>query len=756
MLSGCSAPLDLMMQPRFGHLIRRAATAFAATVLIAAALPSGASAHASFLDSTPAPGLRLQTGPAQITLHFLESLNSQLSGAKLTDVSTGKQVPAQVSIRGSEMIVQPDLRLAKGAYQVEWHNVSTEDGHALEGSFGFGVQVTPALGSEQSTEQSPLGGVGWARIVVRGLMYALMFLFAGGVLTAAFLAPRSRPGEWLLPSRDGEVLAAVKRDPELSAARLWTRTVNVGWLALAAAVASALLDAGQAAGGLSLHGISAYLLSNESGLARVAVIVALGSAVLAAARSLPYASAASLVIAFGAVAFAGHANSADPRALAIVTDWLHLVAAGIWIGGIAQLAWTWVPRVGSLVPDLRRAVMGSVLKRFGRLALPAFLVVVASGLANALIELGHPSALWETGYGRILAVKIALVALIALASYCHALRLRPRLLAANPHPDARRERRHWRLLATEPWLGLGAVAAVAVLVTFPLPPRQLGSATQAEAAAPCEPFCPLPNASKVQLPVATHAGPDIAAFWLQQEGNELVGTMRLLDLQLRPVSASVEIEGQAQPPCGTGSAGCWEISSKSTGGRLVATISDADGTHRVSVPAVWNENGSQRARALLARAQRTMRQLATAQMRESVTSGLGETVRTHYRFNAPDRMEYRTQSGAHLIAIRKTGWESLQGGPLQKEPFGGPGPEGGVEFAQFFRWTIFDQNVRWMGANARVAQLALFDPSTPIWYRLTIARSTDRVVREDMITQGHFMTRRWFAFNRPEQITPPR
>src|SRR5207244_5369840 len=100
-----------------------------------------------------------------------------------------------------------------------------------------------------------------------------------------------------------------------------------------------------------------------------------------------------------------------------------------------------LPRVKRLSATVRRAVMRAVLARFGRVALPAFVVVVASGLANALIELGHPAALWQTGYGRVLAVKIAFVGLIALASYNHALRLRPRLLAANPHPDARLERR---------------------------------------------------------------------------------------------------------------------------------------------------------------------------------------------------------------------------------------------------------------------------------------------------------------------------
>src|SRR2546427_4351661 len=135
-----------MIHPRFGHLLRQAVTATAAAALLAASLPASALAHASFLDSNPAPSLRLETGPAQITLDFTEPLNSELSNAKLTDLSSGQRVPVGTSISGSRrMVLQPQIRLGKGVYRIDWHSVSTEDGHALDGSFGFGVQVTPTL-----------------------------------------------------------------------------------------------------------------------------------------------------------------------------------------------------------------------------------------------------------------------------------------------------------------------------------------------------------------------------------------------------------------------------------------------------------------------------------------------------------------------------------------------------------------------------------------------------------------------------------
>src|SRR5207244_4959003 len=180
--------------------------------------------------------------------------------------------------------------------------------------------------------------------------------------------------------------------------------------------------------------------------------------------------------------------------------------ARYWSCGIAQIALTWLLQMKAAGRGLRSAVMREVLDRFGKVALPAFLIVAVSGLVNALIELGHISALWQVPYGRVLAVKISLVGVIALASYWHALRLRPKLLSANPHPPEMLERRHWRLLSAEPLLAVAVVAAAAALVAFPLPPRQHRAADEARAASPnCHP-CPLSTPRADEPPVAEPAG----------------------------------------------------------------------------------------------------------------------------------------------------------------------------------------------------------------------------------------------------------
>jgi len=107
--------------------------------------------------------------------------------------------------------------------------------------------------------------------------------------------------------------------------RTEARTLEAGILALGASIGVALEEAADAASGFSIKSASDFLLTNTAGLARVATVCALAVAVLAA-RRLPRVAAIACVLVFLAIALGGHANSANPRLLAVLTDWLHLVA----------------------------------------------------------------------------------------------------------------------------------------------------------------------------------------------------------------------------------------------------------------------------------------------------------------------------------------------------------------------------------------------------------------------------------------------
>lgn len=724
-------------------------------VALLAIVPSSALAHAYFQGSSPAPGKRVEHSPRRVTLEFTEDLNQSLTKATIVSLATGKAIASEtLPSPGREVILKPSAPLPTAAYRVDWFSVSADDGHALAGQFSFGVR-TKAVGGAEAVEEDPLSRGGWWRIALRAAFYAALFFFAGGLLTAALLSRPERRGSWLAPpGRLRLALRASGQDPEQIAHRAWSRTVEAGWVAAALAAALAIAEAANAAGGLSLSGLNDYLLTNTAGIARVVIVFVLALAALGAWRA-PRLAALFCAGAFLALAFAGHANSAHPHALALLTDWLHLLAAAVWLGGIAQLALTWT---GPVIRErgLGQVVMGEVLDRFGRIALIAFGVVVVSGLFNALIELGRPAELWQSSYGRVLAVKMGLVAVVAAISYFHALRLRPRLAAANPHPDPMLERRHWLLLRREPLVGLAVLAAAALLVAFPLPPRQAGAAP-AQSLAACTPSCPLPSAKDDQLPVADHLGPAIVAAWLRREPGGLSGRLRLLGDNLKPLPAAATIPGAQLSECGPG---CWSFKLHGHPASFEVSAPIEGHTYATHLPSRWisGARANERARRLLASTQETMNRLRSAREHERVTSGPGSLAVTDYELSAPDRMAYRTNVGGRAIIIGKHEWSQANGGlPWQLSRFRGGGPP--FQTLTWFAWTPYAESVRLLGISRRgghrVAEVALYEPAGAVWWRLRIDLSSMRVPSSHLITQGHFMTQRYYDLNGPVAISPP-
>jgi len=633
--------------------------------------------------------------------------------------------------------------LPTGAYRLSWHTVSTEDGHALEGSFSFGVRAA-AVGDEHAVEQSPLARNGWLRVALRGLLYVFALLFVAGLLLP-WLVWRSATS-WLVPP-------ALGCDDRMLRLRGRERRVmgDLGWLATGAAVGATLAEAADAAGSLSPAALRDFLLSNGAGVARVGVVLLLGTAALLWRRA-PRGAVAAGVLALGAIAASGHASSASPRLPSVLNDWTHLVAGAAWLGGIGLIALVWGPALARIGPVRRLAVAREVLVPFGRVALPAFMLVAATGLLSLLNQLGGFSALWETGYGRLLGAKILIVGAIAAASAVHALRLRPKLLGPGTASDEGSERRHWRLLRSEPLLGLGVVAVVAFLVTFPLPPRQLGEADEARAGAPaCDPF-PLPRPAADELPVAAGAGSHLVAAWVRREPTAVRGVVRVIDTRGRPERRPYRVLGASTRGCG---AGCQRFRLPADE-PLQVTVPERGRNHTATLPTRWKAGSNSRARRLLARAQETMRRLRSVREVEEVTSGPGSYARTVYRLRAPDRMALRTDRGVRTVIARRRRWFRTEDTPWQVGSYGSGLP---FRTRTFFRWTTYGRSVRLLrlrrGGDRRVAELALMDEGTPVWSRLTVELDTGRVLSEQQATKGHFIRARFERFNRPTTIALP-
>jgi putative copper export protein len=142
-----------------------------------------------------------------------------------------------------------------------------------------------------------------------------------------------------------------------------------------------------------------------------------------------------------AASLSSHA-AADPTSLvSTAADWLHLLAASVWVGGLFVLSLT-LPRArGPRGPDT--VVVARLVGRFSQVATVCVATLGVTGLYRALVEIADIDNLRDTAYGTALLIKLGLtVPLLALAGV-NLLLIRRRLAQAASAPEQR--------AAGEPW-----------------------------------------------------------------------------------------------------------------------------------------------------------------------------------------------------------------------------------------------------------------------------------------------------------------
>jgi copper transport protein len=132
---------------------------------------------------------------------------------------------------------------------------------------------------------------------------------------------------------------------------------------------------------------------------------------------------------FIAITMSSHAGAVSQNVLiyALLTDWLHLVAAALWVGGMLYIATSYLPvQRKRSIPQRARSLV-SVLPYFSPWAIAGIVIMAVTGPFSATVHLTSWEQLLSTAYGRALVVKVLLVGGLLLTSAIHVLVLRPRL-----------------------------------------------------------------------------------------------------------------------------------------------------------------------------------------------------------------------------------------------------------------------------------------------------------------------------------------
>jgi putative copper export protein len=169
------------------------------------------------------------------------------------------------------------------------------------------------------------------------------------------------------------------------------------------------------------------------------------------------AGGALAVVAILPMALTGHAAGDQGHSTAVTALALHMLGAAMWLGGLVLLV--------AVRPRLNSDRLLEITQRYSSVALSGFILVAASGLIIAVVQLNDAANL-ATPYGLIVVAKAVILVLLGCAGAWNRLRLIRRLA----HPESRGARTFWRVVGSELVL-LGVASGLAAGLSRTPPPE---------------------------------------------------------------------------------------------------------------------------------------------------------------------------------------------------------------------------------------------------------------------------------------------
>ena len=258
-------------------------------------------------------------------------------------------------------------------------------------------------------------------IAIRFALYADLMVLAGmaAFTLYAFTAPE-RTASSLIPLRPIVLVLAL----------LGLILSGLGLLALAAEMMGASL--------FPVDPIHVRMILFETAIGsawivRMLALVIVLAAALALER-LPTATRIAVVLASsGAIAtlvWTGHAGATEGvwGTIHRLSDIVHMLAASIWVGGIASFAWL-LFRPAEKTSPTELAITHRALEQFSQIGTLIVGLIVLTGLINSQILVGAANIgmIATTPYGQLLLAKLALFGLMLALAAANRWRLAPAL-----------------------------------------------------------------------------------------------------------------------------------------------------------------------------------------------------------------------------------------------------------------------------------------------------------------------------------------
>jgi copper transport protein len=413
--------------------------------------PLSSQAHPILLASDPANNAVLSNSPSQIRMEFSEILVPTFSTAAVVNANNQRvdRHDAHVSSTNShELDISLKPNLPSDVYVVVWQAQSAGDGHVLRSSFLFTVAASD--GSVPSLQgaypgQNVLGADNTNLGLYTGQMDGLT-LFSFAMVTLVDLSVIFWVGAQLWHCFVLQPLNA-EQPLDRRVAQNFQLFLSLPIL-LEAFIANLGILIGQGlvlTGGNLLQVFPLFGTMMSDGrfgifwtMREIVLLLAAGLAVytLRSHKRSPIRdeiiSWTNLALGFAlltAETFSGHAVATSDTILtySVMANWLHLLAASLWIGGMFYLAVVYLPVLKGKSLTQRTQALLTTLSSFSPLAITGVVLIAITGPFNATVHLTSLSQLVTTLYGRTLLIKIGCVGALLVTSAIHVWLLRPRL-----------------------------------------------------------------------------------------------------------------------------------------------------------------------------------------------------------------------------------------------------------------------------------------------------------------------------------------
>ncbi len=420
-------------------------------------------AHAQLIGTSPAAGSTVASQPKAVIFKYNQNVGGTLGAVRVYNANGQEVDDLDVSHpEGQEHWMGVGLKpgLPDGTYTATYRVISA-DTHIVYGGVVFNIGhagAAPTVTVAGLINRNKSGKVTEVAFgLVRGLDYLSIALLLGGL---AFLIVAWVPGFAAVAGSEREWVLAARM---FSGRVRWLFTVAVV-LGFFVSVLGIMLQGASAAGVSLWASLKGTVLENtlESRFGKVwglraidwlalAALLAAGmvlargaerrssrddsSAVQTQATPLPkqpphwplglIAICAAYLAATPALS--GHASIQSPTAVFFPSDVLHVLAASVWVGGLACLLFALPAATRQLQAPQRSRLLLATLVRFSPLALASVVVIAMTGTVQAYIDVRSLHALFHSTYGALIIAKIVLLLLLICLGWVNRERVIPAL-----------------------------------------------------------------------------------------------------------------------------------------------------------------------------------------------------------------------------------------------------------------------------------------------------------------------------------------